>query len=218
MDWFERLAGFRESSYEETRSKLNVDGDRLLSLANGRSYGVGEFELASLQMLRDRAKSSIVASDRLKASVVRGDVRQMHRAPEYEGALFQVASQFNALEMIGPDVTPEGGVTRYEGDRTQGPACAIAAGAATIWRNYFVPVAGGVGQTSKRQLDGLAAIGEALSEGLGQPVADLWRMRNGYAMCDRAGLEAISEYLAKLGPEEIDAEQNLPSASKMTSR
>jgi hypothetical protein len=122
MDWFERLAGFRECSYEETRSKLNVDGDRLLSLANGRSYGVGEFELASLQTLRDRAKSSIVASGRLKASVVRGDVRQMHRAPEYEGALFQVASQFNALEMIGPNVTPEGGVTRYEGDRTQGPA------------------------------------------------------------------------------------------------
>jgi hypothetical protein len=30
-------------------------------------------------------------------------------------------------------------------------------------------------------------------------------MRNGYAMCDHAGLEAISEHLAKLGPEEIDA-------------
>jgi hypothetical protein len=205
MDWFERLTGFREGSYEETRSKLNVDGDRLLSLANGRSYGVGEFELASLKTLRDRAKSSIVASGRLKASVVSGDVRQMHRAPEYEGALFQVASQFNALEMVGPDVTPEEGVTRYEGDRTQGPACAIAAGAATIWRNYFMPVAGGVGQTRKRQLDALAAIGEALTEGLGQPVADLWRMRNGYALCSEPGLGAISEHLAKLGSGEIDA-------------
>ena len=51
--------------------------------------------------------------------------------PEYEGALFQVASQFNALEMISPTVTPEEGATRYEHDRTQGPACAMAAGAAT---------------------------------------------------------------------------------------
>ena len=58
MDWFERLTGFQEGSYEETRSKLKVDGDRLLSLANGRSYGVGGFELASLQTLRDRAKSA----------------------------------------------------------------------------------------------------------------------------------------------------------------
>jgi len=205
MDWFERLTGFREESYDATRAKLRVDGGRLYSLASGRSYGVGAFELASLQTLRERAKSSGVASGRLKAKVVRGDVRQMHHAPEYQGALFQVASQFNVLEMVGPDVTPEDGVTRYHHDHTQGPACATAAGAATIWRNYFLPVAGGVGQTASRQLDGVAAIGQALSAGVGKPVGDLWQMRNGYAMCDRAGLEAISEHLAKLGPEEIDA-------------
>ena len=86
--------------------------------------------------------------------------------------------------MVGPDVTPEDGVTRYQHDHTQGPACAIAAGAATIWRNYFAPVAGGIGQTASRQLDGLAAVGQALSAGLGKAVADLW---HGYAMCDRAG-------------------------------
>ena len=40
-------------------------------------------------------------------------------------------------------MTPEHGVTRYQHDRTQGPACAIAAGAATIYRNYFAPVGGG---------------------------------------------------------------------------
>ena len=37
-------------------------------------------------------------------------------------------------------MTPEDGVTRYKDDPTQGPACAIAAGAATIYRNYFVPI------------------------------------------------------------------------------
>jgi hypothetical protein len=54
-----------------------------------------------------------------------------------------------------------------------------------------------------RQLDGLADVGEAL--GMGKPISDLWRMRNGYAMCERAGLEAISEHLAKLSSEEIEA-------------
>jgi hypothetical protein len=50
----------------------------------------------------------------------------MHQASEYSGALFQVASQFNALEMTGSEVTPEHSVTRYERDHIQCPACAIA--------------------------------------------------------------------------------------------
>ena len=86
-------------------------------------------------------------------------------------------------------------MTRYLGDPTQGPACAIAAGAATIYRNYFVPIAGGLGQTAERQLDGLSAIGDALSGALGTPVDGLWRMRNGFALCHQTGLEAISGHL-----------------------
>jgi hypothetical protein len=205
MDWFEQLTGFREGNYEETRAKLKVDAGRLQSLVNGKSYRVGEFELVPLQTLRERARSVGGPPGGLKASVVRGDVRQMHRASEYAGALFQVASQFNALEMTSPNVTPEDGVTRYQYDQTQGPACAIAAGAATIYRNYFLPVAGGIGQTAKRQLDGLAAVGEALSGAVGRPIADLWHMRNGYAMCSREALDAISTHLAVLQPDQADA-------------
>jgi hypothetical protein len=46
------------------------------------------------------------------------------------------------LEMVGPDVTPEHGVTGYAHDRTRGPACAMAAGAATIYRNQTVRLSG----------------------------------------------------------------------------
>jgi len=73
---------------------------------------------ASVQTLRERAKSSTVAPGRLKARVVRGDVRQMHGEPEYMGALFQVGSQFNALEMVGPDVTRR---TEFRGTNTTIP-------------------------------------------------------------------------------------------------
>ena len=66
MDWFERLTGFREESYEATRAKLRVEGGRLRSLVNGGSYGVGEFELASLQTLRERAVAVGGMSGRLK--------------------------------------------------------------------------------------------------------------------------------------------------------
>src|SRR5258706_7828675 len=106
--------------------------------------------------------------------------------------------------MVSPMVTPEQGVTCYQHDRTQGPACAIAAGAATIYRNYFAVVDGREGQTATRQLDGLVDLGEALSTALNKPVDALWEMQNGYALCTRAGLDAITQHLPTLRPEQID--------------
>jgi hypothetical protein len=118
LDWFERLTGFQETEYHDTRARLTVDRGRLKSLVNGKSYAVGELELASLKTLRQRAKSVGGPSGRLKVSLETGDVREMHGQPKYAGALFQVASQFNLLEMTGPNVTPEDGVTIYQYDRT----------------------------------------------------------------------------------------------------
>jgi hypothetical protein len=205
MDWFERLTGFRETGYADTQHRLEVVGDRLRSRVNGQSYGIGELELVSLQSLRERVRAGGALPGRLKVSVVRGEIRRLHQVPEFAGALFQVASQFNLLEMVGYKVTPEHGVTRYENDGTQGPACAIAAGAATIYRNYFAAVGGGVGQTSERQLDGLADLGAVLAERLVRPVASLGSKENGYALCTRAGLDAIAGHLAALDPEHTDA-------------
>ena len=204
MDWFERLTGFTEGGYDDTRSRLEVVGRELRSRINGRSYGIGELELVSLQSLRERAASGNGLPGRLTLRNISGDVRSMHQASEYAGALFQVASQFNLLEMVSPDVTPDDGVTRYQYDNTQGPACAIAAGAGTIYRNYFVPVGGECGQTRKRQLDGLAEVGVALGHALGRPVGALWTMRNGYALCSSEGLAAISNHLRAVSAAETD--------------
>ena len=204
MDWFEKLTGFRETGYEETRARLEVEEGRLRSRINGASYGIGSLELVSLQALRERARAANGPRGRLKASIVTGDVRHMHQSREHAGALFQVASQFNLLEMVSQNVSPEQGVTRYQNDHTQGPACAIAAGAATIYRNYFVPVEGLRGQTAKRQLDGLADLGAALSSALKLPVDNLWRMQNGYALATQGGLDAIGRHLGTLPASELD--------------
>jgi hypothetical protein len=204
MDWFETLTGFCETGYDETRAKLKVDGNRLRSLVNNKDYGIGELELVSLESLRQRVKAAGKLPGRLKVNVVTGDVRRMHRLPDNAGALFQVASQFNLLEMISPEVTPEQGVTRYQNDHTQGPACAMAAGAATIYRNYFAPVNGSSGQTAERQLDGLADLGRTLAVALNQPINALWEMKNGYALCTRAGLNSIAEHLSSLQSDQLD--------------
>lgn len=38
MNWFERLTGFNETTPDQVRRKLRIEGENLCSLANGRSY------------------------------------------------------------------------------------------------------------------------------------------------------------------------------------
>jgi len=177
-DWFEQLMGFSEDDgYAATQSRLVVEGDELVSTVSGKRYGVGELTLPTLEELRSRVDP--VRGQRSSARVLVADVRSLHSSPEFEGALFQVASQFNLLEMVSQHVTPEEGVARYAGDPKQGPACALAAAAGTIYRNYLVPVGDGIGQTRDRQLDTLAGVGAVLADLIGMPVAELWQMQNG---------------------------------------
>lgn len=205
-DWFHDLAGFAEVDWASTRARLELDGDVLRSRVNGASWRVGRLETPSLAELRARAAPHAAAlAGPLRVRCEVGDVRAMHRDPAHRDGLFQVASQFNLLEMVGPEVTPEDGVGRYAFDRTQGPACAIAAGAATIYRNYFAPVDGGHGQTRERQIDCLRDLGRAL----GNDGGALWTMRNGYAMCTAEGLARIDARLAAASPDERDALRGL---------
>lgn len=204
MDWFERLTGFAEQGYRPTQERLAIRNGRLCSAASAQSYAVGQLELVSLNDLRARSRD-IALPERLRLGVVEGNVRHLHQAPDYAGALFQVASQFNLLEMVSPGITPEHGVTGYEDDHTQGPACAIAAGAATIYRNYFAPVGDQIGQTADRQLDGLGDLGRALATRLGVAPETLWQMQNGYAFPDRESLRRIDAYLRQAPESDRDS-------------
>lgn len=200
-NWFERITGFPEAGYTETRERLRVENGRLVPEGGGPGHAVGELELVSLNTLRDRARDLTIPGQ-LTLGTVEGNVRKMHVEPENAGAVFQVASQFNLLEMTGPSITPEHGVTGYAYDRTQGPACAIAAGAGTIWRNYLVPIGDQIGQTAERQLDGLVDLGEKLARNMSIAPGTLWQMRNGYALPGRGMLERIEAHLSALGEDE----------------
>lgn len=209
MDWFETLAGFRESTgddgYRETQRRFAVDGEYLTSSANGRRWRIGRLELASLDELRQRVAAEPGSRGPSTVRLAQGDVGKLHASPANAGALFQVASQFNLLEMMDSGVTPEDGVTGYVRDHTQGPACAMAAGAATIYRNYFAPVGGAAGQTEDRQLDGFAEFGGAIAEGLDRSAGSLWTMQNGYALFRRGAVDAMSSYVASLDDAGRDA-------------
>lgn len=198
--WFEAMTGFPETSPDDVRARLTVQGDVLMSTVNGRSWGCGTLTLPSLGELRAALASGPPAEGRPRLRQIVGDVRALHADPTNAGALFQAASQFNLLEMTDPSVHPEEGVGIYEHDRTQGPTCAIACGAGTIYRNYFVPVGDRVGQSSTHQLDALADVGRALGNADGA----LWEMRNGYALLTERGLADTSARI----PAMTDAERD----------
>lgn len=199
MTWFEELTGFREVSPSQVRESITVDGDTLTSLVN-RTFMRGPLEAPSLGELRQRVGRSRRAMGRLTLEEVVADVADFHADDSNAGSLFQVASQSNLLEMVGPGVTPEQGVGIYEHDHTQGPACAIACGAGTIYRNYSAVVDGRPGQSASRQIHCLPDLRAALGSDEGGP----WESRNGYASASRDGHIEISEGLEAASEEELE--------------
>jgi hypothetical protein len=195
LDWFSSLFGFEEAGWAATRDRFaiqpHVDGDALVSRANGRQFGIGRFSTPRLADLRE----ATVARGTLRLShEVIGDVLELHGRPENAGAMFQVASQFNCLEFVGPHVVPEDGVSGYAHDPTQGPACSLAAAAATVYRNYFAPVGDRVGQTADAQLNNLDALAAVLP---------YFEVRNGYTFASAAQLAAMPAALARLDREAL---------------
>lgn len=200
MTWFEGLTGFREMGPNQVRKNITVDGPTLVSNVNGNVMVWGRLETPTLADLRELVQSGERGSGKMTVREVVADAQVLHTDTANSGSLFQVASQFNLLEMASPNVTPEHGVGIYENDHTQGPACAIAAGAGTIYRNYFVPINDQTGQTESNQIDCLADIGKSL----GNSDNSLWQMRNGYALPSKSGLIDISNLLQALREDELD--------------
>lgn len=196
--WFRDLTGLATHDRAAVRDNIVPEGHDLRCLTTGRLLHPGQLHMPSLRELR---RDAIPDRGTLKLSEVVADVQDLHLDPAHAGATFQVASQFNLLEMVSPQVTPDDGIARYALDKTQGPACAIACGAGTLWRNDFAPLPGGIGQTEHRQIDCLADLGVALGNGEGR----LWAMTNGYALPHPGGLAFVADRIARLDQEGRDA-------------
>ncbi len=195
MSWFEDLFGFAEGPYAETQARFALDGETLVA-PSGR-FGAGRFSTPSLAELREMARGLRPGALRV-SHVATGDILEVHARPENEGAMFQAASQLNCLEFADPTDTPEDGITQYAQDPTQGPACSLACAAATVARNYLVPVDGQPGQTRDRQLNNLAGVQAALGEAGG-----LIEVVNGYTFSRPERLEALGRAIAAADPDAL---------------
>lgn len=204
MSWFKDITGVDEVSPSQVRRDLTIDQDCIVC-PSGSRLAFGQLEMPCLRELRDAVAQCDLPRRRSMVREVIGDVQSLHSDPQNEHALFQVASQFNLLEMASPNVTPERGVAIYEHDHTQGPACAIACGAGTIYRNYFVPLedAGGapvVGQSEEVQIDCSRDLGIKLGNSAGQ----LWSLQNGYLFQTTQGVRQIANHLSEVNSATLD--------------
>ena len=149
--WFERLFGFRETVPAVYRNFVVEEGEDhvvLVSKANGRRFNAGRFTLQTVDSF-----ASLQPAGGGSLNIIKGDGKistnalEAQALPEFNGATFLAASNFNCLEFTSSTGCASHGVTNYVHDHTQGPYTALGAGAAVVYRNYFVKhESGKVGQ------------------------------------------------------------------------
>jgi hypothetical protein len=203
-DWFSQLFGFHEESYEIVQKLLYVSEEKIISRVNQKSYSIGRFSTPSLAELRSQVMNNAEllkeSHGTLKLSGIAGEVSVLQALEENCYATFQVASQFNCLEFVGPRVVPEDGITGYVFDRTQGPASTISCGPATAYRNYFVPFSDGIGQNRNRMLNTLQDVSDAVGN---NPSGRYFRMLGGYTLATDDGLGHLNRHLSSLSPSQL---------------
>eukprot|EP01035_Chromulina_nebulosa_P029557 gene29557-39184_t len=238
--WFFNTFGFKETM-DNVRGNITIikpsNGSEavLKSRAKNKFFPIGNFTLPSVREIREQLNQTLTTQNTSVFSfspasisyehIIVDSVRGLHTSKV--GALFQAASQFNCLEFPSPSVTPEDGITDYIYDYTQGPNCALACAAGTLYRyllvstcilevnnrlyllnisrNYFHQVRregyeDQVGQTADNQINNLEDVERFVLLKTGKR---FWNVRNGYTFSSVESLQALSMVLETIPPSEI---------------
>jgi hypothetical protein len=180
VNFFEAEFGVKEQAYPKFAQHFTYDATRMILKSDGlkHEFYVGQFDILSVAALREQLgdPSAHSTAGVMSFQHIVGEAYALHVNPANENAVFQVASQLNCLEMIHPKNKPEHGITIYQADCTQGPACARACPSGSVYRNYCV----GGGQGGGNQVDCAQGLAELLDNHL--PENQYWKVQNGYLM------------------------------------
>ena len=218
-NWFNQVFVFDELPLGHSFTSFNVKKsttNHILMTVKGAEIDVGVFRYMSVADLLKTASenTSAVASaadptNNLKYYMMTSPAHTVHTTPGYHDSIFQVASQFNALEMLTPTQTPQKGITIYHADNTQGPVCAMVCPFGTLYRNYFcMPDAGKQLEDKSVNVNpqiGTPAGGTGSGNNQINTLTELMkidvcfkdlRFQNGYIFVkDKPQLDAINKYL-----------------------
>ena len=197
-NWFHDYFGFNETEkniklpsikksltyssniFEEDKSK--IDFRDIEFKIDNKLFKVGRFSCLSLNELKKEQNYSKSDKIELSYDYIEGNISiLLNTVIDAKNVVFQAASQFNLLEMIGPNKTPEHGITNYHRDNSQGPRVALASPAGTFFRNYLIFK--GESQTSERQINTLKEVLDKLKikKVIEKPKENEYEYKNGYA-------------------------------------
>ena len=193
------LIGFDDSKleYNVTKNKLTFDKENNIIYApNGNKFSTGNLEIISLEELRTKISNHSHNNGNIVFTHSKPtNVQELIIDSQNKNSTFQVASQFNLLEMPHYSYTPERGVGGYWYDHTQGPGCCIRTLGATLFRNYFVQMDNGQeGQTHNNQINCISNLLDAINSD-----GDItWDFINGYISMDSKNMIKINKKLSLL--------------------
>ena len=174
INWFDAIFGFIEQDYSKTKNEMLK-----LYLAGKNKYinevEIGDFMLLDLEQLYTLCTNKYGGTVKFKHIVA--NIKEIHKSSNNDNATIQVASQFNCLEMIDYNKSPEHGITCYENDKTQGPICVMCTPTGLAYRNYIY----NGGQNKNQQInmsDNLLTYFKLLDNSIN------WTVKNGYLMID----------------------------------
>ena len=209
MDFFTQLFGFKELT--KTDENYNITQATLANHPLLQPASLGSFSCQSLESLRGqglqthRSRSSHQqpphpTDPTNNITLTHVPIQSALAEHAQNKGTFQVASQFNCLEMTSSSVTPEVGITGYASDATQGPACSIACAAATAYRNYLVPFPdlpnAPIGQTKDRQINNLDKVLEVLGDK--EDGSSWFDLKNGRLISDLKGIKDLNVRLQEI--------------------
>lgn len=108
VDWFERLFGVLEGSYDDVKAQFTLHGTQLVCKPSGKAFGIGRFTHTTVEQLRRSTRADTSPQNQIDdatdASVARtvasvqedryeavfGDVVALHSEEANRHATFQV--------------------------------------------------------------------------------------------------------------------------------
>ena len=146
-NWFEYLAGCKESEFNKRGSQIRKGNEGNLILKNiktNKEYDCGKYNVLSLgemsenldwTPIRPMIPIEIITRDDFE-SIKFVDVGYLQSTNP--GSMFQCASNFNGIEAPNDDVHPDmhNFTTMYTKDRTQGPTASVSGN--FLIKNFFI--------------------------------------------------------------------------------